>query len=119
MEGRPVYDVRQNQIELRDLDFTLDTRSFLLRSAGWLLKGPIKKGIQGNMNFLLDYNLKESRQMIENQLNNYQIAPGIKMTSHVNDLNIREVQIIPDGLYADIFISGDLKIVVDDLDLKN
>lgn len=116
MEGRPVYDVKENQIELRDLDFTLDTRSFLLRGAGWLLKGPIKKGIQGNMNFLLDYNLKESRRMIETQLNNYQIAPGIKLTSHVNDLNIREVQIIPEGLFADIFISGDMKIVVDDLD---
>lgn len=119
MEGRPVYNVRQNKMELKDLDFTLDTRSFLFRSAGWLLKGPIKKGIQDNMNFLLEYNLKESQQMVQSQLDNFIIAPGVKLRSSVNDLSIREVLIIKEGLYADIFISGDLKIVVDDLSIKN
>lgn len=119
MQGRPSYNARKNSIELKNLDFTLDTRSFLFKSAGWLLKGPIRKNVQDNMNFLLDANLNESQSMLQNQLDNFVIAPGVKMRANVNDLSIRDVLVVRDGIFADIFITGDLKVVVDRLDFKN
>lgn len=119
MQGHPSFNPKNNSIELKDLDFTLDTRNFLFKSAGWILKGPIKKGVQGNMNFLLNANLSYTQEMLENQLDNYIIAPGIKLRTSVNDLGIRDVLVVPNGLYADVFLTGDLKIVVDRLQLKN
>lgn len=119
MQGHPSFNRRKNSIELKDLDFTLDTRNFLFKSAGWLMKGPIKKGVQGSMNFLLDANLTYTQEMLQNQLDDYIIAPGIKLKTNVNDLGIREVLVVPNGLYADVFLAGDLKIVVDRLELKN
>ena len=118
LQGRPSYNRRKNTIELKNLDFTLDTRNFLFKSAGWLLKGPIKKNIENNMNFLLSANLEDSQAMLQKQLDEYKIAPGIKLDANVNDLSIRDVLVIREGLYADIFLSGDLKVVVDRLDLK-
>lgn len=118
LQGRPTYNARQNSIELKNLEFTLDTRNFLFKSAGWLLKGPIRKGIEGNMNFLLDANLAYTQEMLQNQLDNYIIAPGVKLRTSVNGLGIRDVLVVQNGLYADVFLSGDLKIVVDQLELN-
>lgn len=117
LQGRPAYNARRNTIELKNLDFTLDTRNFLFKSAGWLLRGPIRNGIEDNMNFLLDANLAYTQEMLQNQLDNYLIAPGVKLRTSVNELGIREVLVVPNGLYADVFLTGDLKIVVDRLEL--
>lgn len=118
LQGRPVYNKRKNTIELKDLDFTLNTRNFLFKSAGWLLKGPIKKNIQNTMNFYLDSNLSESANLLQDQLDDYNIAPGILLKANVNDLTIRDVFVIKEGLVADVFLSGDVKIVVDRLQIK-
>lgn len=112
LQGRPVYDLERGAIELRDLDFTLDTRNFLFKSAGWLLKGPIKNRIQDNMNFLLEANLKESKEMMTRQLNGYQLAPGVQMTGQVNELTIRDVYVLREGLRADILLTGNIRIDV-------
>lgn len=118
LQGRPTYNAERNSIELKNLEFTLDTRSFLFKSAGWLLKGPIRNGIEDNMNFLLDANLSYTREMLQEQLDNYSIAPGVKLLTRVNDLSIRDVLVVRNGLYADVFVSGDLKIVVDELTMN-
>ena len=116
LQGRPVYDLNDNAIELRDLDYTLDTRNFLFKSAGWLLKGTIKNRIQDNMNFLLESNIKESKKLMEQQLNNYQLAPGVRMTGRVDELTIRDVYVLREGLSADVLLSGAIKIDVKQLD---
>lgn len=115
LQGRPVYNINKGTIELRDLDFTLDTRNFLFKSAGWLLKGPIKNQIQDNMNFLLQSNLRESKEMITQQLNGYQLAPGVQMTGRVDKLDIRDVYVLREGLRADILVTGAIKIDVKNL----
>lgn len=118
LEGRPVYDLKKNVIELRDLDFTLGTKNFLFKSAGWLLKGPIRNQVQKNMNFLLDANLRESREMLQQQLNGYVLAPGVQMQGQVDELNIRDVYVLEEGLQADVLVTGKLKIVVQELKKK-
>jgi len=118
LEGRPVFDLKKNAIELRDLDYTLGTKNFLFKSAGWLLKGSIKNRIQDNMNFLLDSNLQASREMMEQQLNGYVLAPGVQMQGKVDELTIRDVYVLEDGLQADVLLSGQLKIAVQDLSQK-
>jgi len=115
LEGRPVYDLRKNAIEIKDLDYTLDTKSALYKSASWLLKGTIKNRIQDNINFLVDANLSESKEMMQKQLDNYPIAAGINLRGEVDELSIRDIYIVKDGLYADILLTGKMKITVDDI----
>lgn len=115
LEGRPVFDLKKNAIELRDLDYTLGTKNFLFKSAGWLLKGSIKNRIQDNMNFLLESNLLASREMMQQQLNGYVLAPGVQMQGKVDELTIRDVYVLEEGLRADVLLSGQLKIMVEQL----
>jgi len=68
------------------------------------------------MNFLLESNIKESKKLMEQQLNNYQLAPGVRMTGRVDELTIRDVYVLREGLSADVLLSGAIKIDVKQLD---
>ncbi len=56
LNGKPIFDPKKNAIDMKDLNFTLETRNFLYKSAAWLLKGTLKNQIEKNMDFFLDYN---------------------------------------------------------------
>jgi hypothetical protein len=55
--GKPEFNALDNTIEVRDLDFHVDTRNTLLRSASWLFKGTIKKKMASAMSFPLADNI--------------------------------------------------------------
>ena len=70
MVGKPEYNQKKNSIDIKNLKFTLETRNFLLKSAGWLLRSTVKKKIQENMDFLLEYNMAEIEKQMQEQLKN-------------------------------------------------
>lgn len=115
LSGTPVLNRQRNTIDIQNLDFTLDTRNFLVKSAGWVLKSTIKRKIADNLNFYLNLNLAESRQLLENQLNGFQLAPGLGLAGKVSQLELGNVKLTEKGFVVDVLLGGDLKITVDQL----
>jgi len=110
--GEPVYNVRKNTIDIEKLEYTLDTKNFLFRSAGWLLKSAIKSKIQDNLNFLLDYNLKEMQAQFQEQLREYSVSEGITVFGELDDLNIRNAYLVPDGMVIDLGLLGKVNVAI-------
>jgi len=112
LTGQPVYNPKKNTVELQDLDYTMNTRSALFRSAGWLLKSAIKKKIKRNFNFLLDYNLKDMQQQFQEQLRNYKVSEGITLNGELRDLSLQNAFLTPDGIVVDLALQGNLNVAV-------
>ena len=112
MTGKPVYNRRKNSIDIKDLSYTLDTRSFLVKSAGWLLKSTIKKQIQDNLDFLLDSNMSEMETQIQQQLENYHINDGVTINGKLNELNIENAYLTATGMRVFIALNGRLGVNV-------
>lgn len=110
LTGTPQIDLKTNLINLPDLDFNLETKNFLVKSAGWILKSNLKKMIQENINFYLTLNLNDTKKELEKQLNDYPLATGFRMKSKINQLSVDNVQITPDGIMVDIAIGGNLGV---------
>jgi hypothetical protein len=110
LTGTPQIDLKTNLINLPDLDFNLETKNFLFKSAGWILKSNLKKMIQENINFYLTLNLNDTKKELEKQLNDYPLATGFRMKSKINQLSVDNVQITPDGIMVDIAIGGNLGV---------
>jgi Domain of unknown function (DUF4403) len=113
LSGTPELDQNTNKIKVNNLDFTLETKSFLAKGGAWLLKSTIKNRIQDNMNFLLGYNLEEMKNMLQSELNNFKIGGGLKVDSKVNTLKIGQLQLTPGGFFIGLDINGNLKVTVD------
>lgn len=112
LQGKPEYNTNRNSIDIKDLKFTLESRNFLLRSAAWLLKSTMRKQIQENMDFLLDYNLKEIQTQMQEQLQNYPLTEQIFLNGNLDELNIQNAYLAPDAIKVEIALKGRLDVLV-------
>ncbi len=110
--GKPVYNPQKNAIDIESLDYDLGTRNFLVKSAGWLLKSTIKNRIEDNMNFLLDYNLKEMQAQFQEQLKEYRVTEDVTLQGELQELAIRNAYLAPESIIVSLALSGRLNISV-------
>lgn len=115
LTGKPQFNANRNAIDISNLDYTLDTRNFLFRSAGWLFKSNLKRRIQENMDFYMDYNLTEIKTQVQQELSNYQIAPGILLKGNLRELNLQDAWLTPEGIRVTLGMNGKLDVRVDEL----
>lgn len=110
LKGRPFFNPSSNAIEVENLDFTLETRNFMVKSGAWLLKSTLRKRLQESMDFYLRYNLDESRKALEKQLNAYSLAGGFRIQAKVDQLDIGNVALRPEGFLVEITLKGTIGI---------
>ncbi len=118
LTGTPVFNAKRNRIEIENLDYTLDSKNFLIKSLAWMGKGTIKKMIQDNMDFLLDYNLKEAQKQMKETLGGYEIAEGILMKGSLEDLKLYNAYITEDGFKVAVSLNGEIEIDIAGLNKK-
>ncbi|MEO6040010.1 MAG: DUF4403 family protein [Saprospiraceae bacterium] len=110
--GRPEYNPQKNQIEVTDLDYQVDTRSFLLRTAAWLFQGPIKNQMKNAMTFPLDEDIRVLRATVQESLTNYQIQPGITLNGTVDSLTVENTHVTPTGIRVNLYSKGKVNVEV-------
>ncbi len=115
--AKPEYDADANQIQLKEVDFDFSSQKVLMKSASWLFKGPMKKQIQDNLDFYLNYNLEDAKKAIQANLNDYQLAPGINLHGLLDDLSISHVYVASNALRVRIGLKGKLNLDVKGLGL--
>ncbi len=116
LTGEPSFNERRNAIDVKNLKYTIDSRNFLLKTAGWLLRSQFKNTLQENMDFLLDANLKEIHGQIQQQLTNYKIADNIYLTGKLSEFNLADAYLAPEAIRVEVVLKGD--VVVDLKELK-
>lgn len=115
LSGKPIYNPKKNSIDIKDLNFTLETRNFLHKSAAWLLKGTLKNQIEKNMDFLLDYNLTELKNQLQDQLKAYKVGNNIFLTGQLNELTLQDAFLAPASIRVNVALKGRLNVQVNGL----
>ncbi|MFN7118421.1 MAG: DUF4403 family protein [Saprospiraceae bacterium] len=115
LSGKPIFDPKKNAIDIKDLNFTLETRNFLYKSAAWLLKGTLKNQIEKNMDFLLDYNLTELKNQLQSQLKDYKITNSIILNGQLNELTLQDAFLAPESIRVQVALKGRLQVQVNGL----
>lgn len=110
--GRPAYNAEKNQIEVKDLDFHVDTRNFLLKSASWLFQGTIKKKMAASMTFPLDQNISELKTSVQQTLSEYAISPGVTLRGSLYDMGVEDTRVTPKGIQVVLFATGKVNVEV-------
>jgi hypothetical protein len=110
--GKPTFNPQKNQIEMQDLDFHFETRSFLLRSASWLFQGPIKGQMKKAMNYPLAEDIKAQKAAIQESLTNYIITPGVVLNGTVDSVAVKDIKILPSGIRVNLYSKGRVNVDV-------
>ncbi len=110
--GKPTFNPETNIIKVEDLDFHVDTRSLLLRSASWIFQGPIKKKMAEAMVFPLDENIGAIKKSAQDALQYVEIQPGISLKGTIDSIAVRDVLVTPNSLKVNLFSKGKVNVDV-------
>ena len=110
--GRPTYNAQRKKMEFKDLNYSMKTRNLLFKSAGWLLKSALKGRLQKQLNAYLDSGLTDWKAMLEEQLRQAELGPGVQLVSQVKELRILRAEALEEGFEATVGVSGTLAVEV-------
>jgi len=115
LAGVPQYNEQSKEIYFDKLDYAIDTKSRLVRSANWLMSGYVLKKIQESCRYSIRPNLDEGKQNLLQYLKNYSPMPGVFINGTVDDIQFQKIQLTNQAIVAFVKINGDVNVTVDGL----
>jgi hypothetical protein len=113
LTGFPQYNETTKEIYFDQLDYVLDTKSKLLKTANWLAQGMILRKIQESCRYSIQPNLEEGKQSMMNYLKNYSPMPGVFVNGKIDAIQFQKIQLTNKAIIAFIKVNGNVKVTVD------
>ncbi len=115
LAGFPQYNAQTKEIYFDQLDYALDTKSTLMRTANWLAQGLILKKIQKSCRYSIVPNLEEAKKSMATYLNNYSPMPGVFINGKIETIDFQKIQLTNKAIIAFVKVNGNLNVNVDGL----
>ena len=112
--GKPVYNSVNRTIEIRDIDFDVKTKNFLLSTADWLFNRRIVNELQRYSKFELG-NYIDTAIMSANQQLNKELLKGVRSIGKIDEIKLVGIYPLPDQLVIRSNCSGFLSIRVESI----
>lgn len=113
LSGYPSYNAATKEIYFDQLDYVLDTKSVLLKTANWLAEGMILRKIQESCRYSIKENLEEGKKNLTPYLNNYSPMAGVYINGSVNDFKFDKIELTDKAIIAFIKGSGKMNLKID------
>lgn len=112
LSGLPVYNIEQSKLAMTKVDFDLNTKSVLLKSAAWMLDGVFTKKIEQNMVFQINQQIDSVKAMVNQKLNNYSYQNLFFLKGQVDKIDVQGIYIEPEGIRVTVAVRGAANIKV-------
>lgn len=115
LTGFPQYNGQTKELFFDKLDYALDTKNKLMRTANWLAQGLVLRKIQESCRYSLTPNLEEGKQNMMKYLKNYSPVPGVFVNGKMEDIQFQKIQLTNNAIIAFIKVNGTVNVAVDGL----
>ena len=110
LAGFPQYNPETKELFFDNLDYALETKSKLMKSANWLFQSMILLKLKENCRYSIQPNLEEGKKNIVNYLSNYSPLPGVFVNGKMNDIVFEKVQLTNTAIVAFLNITGNVRV---------
>lgn len=116
LSGIPNYNTITKEIYFEQMDYVLNTKGILTKTANWLLQGVILKKIQENCRYSIKENLEEGKKRITPYLNNFSPMKGVFVNGILNDFEFEKVELTNEAIIAFITTTGKMNVKIDGME---
>jgi hypothetical protein len=109
--GNPAFNPQDSTLYLKDFDFDISTKNFLVKSAAWIYQGGFRNMIARQMVWPLAADIRMIHNELNKSLKAYRLADGVTLNGQVSRLSVGDILITPDGVKPFISAEGKLKVV--------
>jgi hypothetical protein len=115
LAGLPQYNEQTKELYFDKLDYALDTKDKLMRTANWLAQGFVLRKIQQSCRYSIQSNLDEGKQSMMTYLKNYSPLPGVFVNGKMEDIQFQKIELTNQAIIAFIKVKGTVNVAVDGL----
>ena len=112
LEGTPFYDSTDMSIKISNLDYTLETRDVLLKTAKWLSDKKIQQMLAENLIFPIGDQITEAKKMIEKELKNVEVNEYATITGSIKNLTPQGIYLTPKAIQVVVLADGKVSMRV-------
>lgn len=116
LAGIPKYNSGTKEIYFEEMDYVLNTKGILTRTANWLLQGLILNKIKESCKYSIQPNLEEGKKSMLPYLTNYSPMKGVFVNGKLNDFVFEKMELTESGIVAFITSTGSMKITIDGME---
>jgi len=116
LSGIPNYNSVTKEIYFDQMDYVLNSKGLLTKTANWLLQGVILKKIQETCRYSIKGNLEEGKKSMLPYLNNYSPMKGVFVNGTLNDFEFEKVEVTDKAMIAFITTTGRMSVRIDGMD---
>jgi hypothetical protein len=116
LSGIPNYNQITKEVYFDEMDYVLNTKNILMKSANWLMQDTILKKIQESCCYSIKSNLEEGKKSMNPYLSNYSPMKGVFVNGNLNDFEFEKVEITDKAIIAFITTTGKMNITIEGLD---
>ncbi len=116
LAGFPQYNIETKEIYFDKLDYVLETKNVLHRSANWLAQGYILRKIQESCRYSIEPNLADGKKNVMNYLSNYSPMKGVYVNGSLSDFEFQKIELTEKAILAFIQTSGQMDIKIDGME---
>ena len=110
LSGFPQFDAEKKELYFDELDYALETKSRLMKTANWLFQGMVLSKIKESCRYSIQPNLDEGKKTMLKYLNNYSPVTGVFVNGKMNDITFEKVQLTNSSIVAFLGITGNIKV---------
>ena len=112
LQGHPSFDPVSGTLQIQDLDYTLESRSWIAQFGEWLFRTTLKKTLQEKANWFMDQSLKDVKTLAQQGLNRT-LAPGLSIAGTLGDMTLGQPTVLLDRFRVEASIAGQVEVEVD------
>lgn len=109
LAGTPRFDPQAGALRLDDLDYTLESRSWITRMGEWLYRSTLRRTLRDKCSGLLDQRFQDLKAQTQQGLNR-DLAPGVAMAGTLGGLALEQIQVLDDRLSLGALLDGQVRI---------
>lgn len=115
LSGLPRYNREKQEIFVDELDYVVDTKDKLTKSASWLLEGFIIKKIQENCRYSIKAEIEAGKKDLQPFLKNYSPGQGVKINGTLESLDFDDIKLSNKAIVAFVKAVGTMDVMIDGL----
>ena len=115
LKGIPYYNPDTKILSLKDLDYDLDTKNTLIKTANWMFQGKFAAMMEKSMFFPVGEQIAGAQSSIQKMLDDYEVKKGIHIKGKLKSIVPDKVYLTPDHIYSVVFAEGKVALQVEGL----
>lgn len=106
--GSPEFNPLDSTLHIKNIDFDLDSRNVLLKSANWLLHGMLQRKLEQYSCIKLGTQLSDAQKQLETSINQYQPTDQVTLKSSITNLDIKNFILRDSSMRVCVSVRGKL-----------